>query len=280
MPIDDHIFQGASRKYKVKTYGTLVPSYITFHYTMGGSASSSVTHLNKKGYGYNVIIDRNGDIYQPAPFNRIVRHAGASNWRGWDSLNGFAIGICFANYGPCYLKNGVYRNEYGGKMDPDTVVAGDHYNGHHKYQGIYWEKYTDAQIASALAVSGAIIDTYQIRDIVRHDDVSIARKIDTGPALDLKPFHALIDDRSGEKIHKFKVAVADGDKLALRKSYTSASAKIGEFTNGQDLYVHSYAYRKYNKKWVKTKWCAVSRNGLDRIGFVSSSYLKPVGNFI
>ncbi len=280
MPIDDHVYVGASRKHKVKTYGTLVPSYITLHYTMGGTVSSSVTHLNKKGYGYNVIIDRNGDICQTAPFNRIVRHAGASNWRGWNNLNSFSIGICFANYGPCYLKNGVYKNAYGSTMDADDVVAGDHYNGKGEYQGIYWERFTDEQLQSALDVTEAVVQSYQIRDVVRHDDVSIARKVDTGPALDLAPFHDLIDDRSGEKIYKFKVVVAAGDTLSLRKSYSGTSPRIGSFNNGQEVYVHSYAYRKYNKKWIRSKWCAVSRNGFDRVGFVSSSYLQPVGNFV
>lgn len=273
MKISNHVLVGASRKHKVKTYGTLVPSYITLHYTMGGTVSSSVTHLNKYGYGYNVIIDRNGDVYQTAPFNRIVRHAGASNWRGWDNLNSFAVGISFANYGPCYLKNGVYRNEYGSKMKASDVVPGDHYNGAKKYQGIYWEKYTSPQLKSAIAITKAIIKAYQIRDVVRHDDVSIGRKIDTGPALDLKPFHALFSDRSGEKIYVHEVAVSS---LDLKQSYSVNSSTIGSLVGGTKLYVHSYAYRKTSK----LKWCAVSRDGFKRIGFVDSNDLKPVGNFV
>jgi len=279
MTIDNHYYVGASTEYEVATYGTLSPSYLVLHYTMGGSVSGSISHLNSKGFGYNAVIDRNGDIYQTAPFNRIVRHAGASNWRGWDNLNSFSIGVCFANYGPCYKKNSKFVNSYDGEMDPASVAAGSHYNGAKKYQSIYWEKYTNEQVSSGKKLLKSIIDTYQIRDIVRHDDVAIARKIDTGPALDLAPFHNLMGDRSSEKIYKFAV-VTPGDTLSLRKSYSSTSDKIGEFADGEELYVHSFAYRRYNGRNVKTKWCAVSKNGFDRLGFVSSHYLEAVGHFM
>lgn len=277
--IQNHKFVGASEQYAVKTYGTLVPSYITMHYTLGGSVSGSVSHLNSRGFGYNTIIDRDGTIYQTAPFNRIVRHAGASNWRGWDNLNGFAIGVCLANYGPCTKRNGKFYNAYNQEMNPNSVLPGSHYNGHKKYQNIYWEKYSSAQLASAKAVVQALVDAYQIRDVVRHDDVAIARKIDTGPALEMSSFHDIVGDRSGEKINRFKVVTTSGDTLTLRKSYTAASDPVGSFANGTELYVHSFAYRRYKGKNIKTKWCAVSENGFDRIGFVNSAYLKPVGHF-
>jgi N-acetylmuramoyl-L-alanine amidase len=279
MVIDNHKYVGASEIHSVSTYGTLVPSYIAIHFSLGGSVSGSVSHLNEKGFGYNIIVDRDGSIYQTAPFNRIVRHAGASNWRGWDNLNSFSIGICLANYGPCTSKNGKFYNVYDQEMKPASVQSGSHYNGQKKYQDIFWEKYPSPQLRSAEAVVQALVDFYQIRDVVRHDDVAIARKIDTGPALDMTPFHDIVGDRSGEKIYKFRVVVPAGDTLTLRRSYTVASDPIGSFANGTELYVHSFAYRKYNGILVKSKWCAVSRNGFDRIGFVSRDYLEAVGHF-
>lgn len=277
MPIQNHIFQGARDDHAVSTYGTLVPSYITLHYTLGGTVSGSVNHLNTQGFGYHIIVDRNGDIYQTAPFNQTVRHAGKSNWRGWDSLNDFSIGLCFANYGPCYKQGNGFKNSYNSTIPEDRVVGGSHYNGEKRYQDIYWEIFPQVQVDAALRVVDALVGEYQIRDVVRHDDVSIARKVDTGPALDIAPFHALVGDRSSELIHKFRVTgVPAGDTLTLRSSFSASSSKAGEFQNGDILYVHSRSYRRYNGRMVKSKWCAVSIDGLNRIGFVSMSYLEPV----
>lgn len=280
MTIENHWLVGANQKYSVHTFGTLVPSYVVMHFTLGGGVKGSVETLNANRYGYNVIIDRDGEVYQTAAFNRIVRHAGASNWRGWDNLNGFSVGVCFANYGPCYKSGGNIVNEYKGVMDPNDVEAGDHYNGEARYQKIYWEKYTAAQLSSAQSVVTDLVSTYQIRDVIRHDDVAIGRKYDTGPALDLAPFHQLVGDRESEKIHKFRVVVPEGDRLNLRASHSATSKKLKSFKNGHELYVHSRSYRYYNGKPVKSKWCAVSENGLDRIGFVSLDYLEAVGTFV
>ncbi len=243
---------------------------------MGGTVASSVQHLNSNGFGYNIVIDRNGDIYQTAPFNKIVRHAGASNWRGWENLNGFSVGVCFANYGDCYLKNGAYENSYGGRMDVKDVIPGDHYNGRKKYQNIYWETFKSAQLLAGMRVVRDLIKEYQIRDVIRHDDVSIGRKTDTGPALDIVPFEKLIGDRSGEKLFRFVVTPPPGDELNLRNSYSSNSTIIDTLPAGTEVYVHSFAYRGKSK----LKWCAISRDGFNRIGFVSSQYLKASGNFV
>ena len=80
----DHV----NRSKKVSTHGALKASYIVLHNTLGGAVTGSIDYLNERtnGYGYHVLIERDGTVYQTAPLNQITRHAGLSNWRGWDIL--------------------------------------------------------------------------------------------------------------------------------------------------------------------------------------------------
>lgn len=261
----------------VKTHGALRPSYIVLHNTLGGSASGSIDFLNNEtnGFGYHFLIDRDGSIFQTAPLNAITRHAGLSNWRGWDNLNSFSIGISFANYGPLSRSGDGWVNMYGGRINDTDVLPGPipHYNGATKYELSGWETYTTAQVQSALWICQEVMKVFPIRDIVRHDDVSIGRKIDTGPALDLAPFSELVGDRSAEKINRYRVVTPD-DTLTIRDHYSHRGEPIGEFADRAEIYVMSKSYFSRSGNWYVSKWWLASSDGLDRTGFVSSDYLE------
>lgn len=261
----------------VATHGALLPSYIVLHNTMGGSATGSINFLNNEtnGFGYHIVIDRDGTIYQTAPLNEVTWHAGLSNWRGWDNLNSFSVGISFANYGPLTWKNSRWENAYGGGMDSADVLPGPvpHYNGASQYETSGWETYTEAQVEAGLNVCRAIMEVFPMRDIIRHDDVAIGRKIDTGPALDLAPFTELAGDRSAEKINMYRVVTPD-ETLTIRDSYSHHGDEIGEYADGTEIYVLSKAYFYRNGNAFQSKWWLVSTDGFERTGFVNSDFLE------
>src|SRR5690606_7736201 len=89
-------------------------------------------------------IDREGDIVQIAPFNAITWHVGASEWKGYKSLNRYSIGIEMQNM--------------GGQV------------------------YTDIQIEKFINVCKALKEVYSIREILGHDQVATpaGRKVDPG----------------------------------------------------------------------------------------------------
>jgi len=261
------------RSKKVTIYGALKASYIVLHNTMGGPAAGSIKFLNEKtnGFGYHVLIDRDGTVFQTAPFDRITRHAGLSNWRGWDNLNGFSIGVSLANYGPLKMSRGTYHNEYGVTMKSRDVFPDPaaHYNGATKYKDGSWERYPEAQVAAALRVCESITENLSIRDIVRHDDVAIGRKVDTGPALDLKPFTKLVGDRSAELLNRWRT-VTPGDTLTIRDHHSHRGNVLGSLADKSEVYVLSKSY--YRKR--PGKWWLISMDGLNRTGFVHSDYLE------
>ncbi len=119
-------------------------SRIILHHTAGGSAQSSVDWWNKKPdhVATPYIIDRDGSIYET--FN-------PEYWAYALGLNSSAeekksIQIEICNYGWCIKKFGKFLTGYGKEMPADRVVVyKEKHRGH-----LYYEKYTDAQIASTV----------------------------------------------------------------------------------------------------------------------------------
>lgn len=146
-----------------------------------------------------------------------------------------------------------------------------HYNGAAKYRESGWEKYRPEQIESALWICKEVMKKYSIRDIVRHDDISIGRKTDTGPALSLEPFTKLVGNRSAEKINQYRVNTPN-DTLNVRDHYSSRGRKLTTLDNEMVVYVMSGAYIPKNRR---SKWWLVSLDGFTRTGFVNSDFLEP-----
>ena len=49
-----------------------------------------------------------------------------------------------------------------------------------------WEAYTPEQVASGKAVAKAIVERYNLDDLVGHDDIAPDRKNDPGPAFPMQ----------------------------------------------------------------------------------------------
>jgi 4-hydroxy-tetrahydrodipicolinate reductase len=71
----------------------------------------------------------------------------------------------------------------GGKAIP--FVQAKHKNGGREMK---WETYPAAQMEAAAAVAEALVDSYNLDDVVGHDDIAPNRKNDPGPAFPMDAF--------------------------------------------------------------------------------------------
>ena len=273
--IEGHWLVDADTRYAVETKGPYplgAPEYIVMHFTQMGSVKSSVDLLNSRGFGYHVLIDRDGTVHQMAPFDQMTWHAGTSNWRGRVKMNDFCVGVSLANHGPLSKVDSHYEATFGARFERNEVTVASHYNGHPKALDIAWERFPDAQVAAALDVCRALAVAYPIRDVLRHDDIAVGRKLDTGPALDFAPFHALVD-RSGERGELHRV-MADGAEV--RSTYSTRGRRLGRLAKGREVHVLSRAYTVRGTVSSFCNWCLVSEDGATRLGFMRVRDLESI----
>ena len=125
----------------------IVPKYCVIHYTGGNKLSSSIKHLRRMGFSYQLLIDRDGSVTQGTPLSKRASHSGYSNWHGRDWLNDFGIGISLNNMG--YLdRHGAefFNTDSSGRISSpvfskDQVVVSSHWNKHNGGKAMGWEKY-------------------------------------------------------------------------------------------------------------------------------------------
>ncbi len=279
MNIVDHRLIGADFAPLKQRQLESAPRYIVLHNTAGGSMQGSYAHLQSVGYSYHVLVDRAGKALQCVPFDRGAGHAGKSNWRGRNGLNGFSIGVSAANYGQLspQVDGKFYNRGKNGKIvtgvfTADEVVVARHRNGGGKFG---WERYPDAQIETMLRICRALIDAYpSIVDIVGHDDVAVGRKVDPGPAFPMEWFHALVPGRTSDKGPRRRVNTP-GDTLSLRAAPVAQAAKIADLPDGRLLHLRSNAYTYVDADTaVESGWASVNLDGdLKHDGFVKTAFL-------
>lgn len=181
---------------------------IVMHYTAGGSGKVSRDYMmlspaeKQARIGANapvyasahVVVDRDGSLWQIAPFNRMTRHAGISRWRGLESLNRYAIGIEIANYGWLDRRgDGRYGRSDTPIFDAADVIIGPMPNsGEIKA----WEPYPEVQLQAVERLTRSLLAHYpQIVEVLGHQEISPGRKFDPGPAFPLQRFRNLLDSR-------------------------------------------------------------------------------------
>ncbi|RBP36903.1 N-acetylmuramoyl-L-alanine amidase [Roseimicrobium gellanilyticum] len=160
-----------------------VPKFLVVHFTCGMSGRSSVAWWNKpqaKGVNAHFVIERDGELLQCRPCNRMCAHAGPSIWKGVRGLNACSIGIELANAGNA-VQQGLLFGKY---RAPHGVTRATHKNG----LTADWENYSEAQLKTCFQLAAMLHEEYQFQDIVGHDDIAPLRKNDPGP---LFPMEAL-----------------------------------------------------------------------------------------
>lgn len=182
----DHWLDGAIRLVYPSGPELFPRRFLVMHFTSGATALSSVDFWRTPDAGgaeAHVIIDRDGTVYQIRPFNQQCDHAGKSTWvdpntgARFNFLNRHAIGIEFANAGD--------NAKLARKWSKLPLVKAKHKNGGPVCE---WEAYTPQQIEVGKAVAKAIVERYNLDDLVGHEDIAPERKNDPGPAFPMKEF--------------------------------------------------------------------------------------------
>ena len=212
MKIRNHWLQAVAHEETPNKGGPIEPQYLVFHFTAGRNAQASIDWLcNPQAQASaHLVVGRDGSITQLAPFNVKTWHAGVSHWEGLTGLNNYSIGIEMDNAGRLTKSGSTYRAWFQAEYPEEEVLQAKH-----KFEQdlSYWHTYTEAQIEKALELASILVSTYELRDIVGHDDIAPGRKNDPGPAFPLANIRARVFGRSGEEDKTYEVIV---DSLNIR----------------------------------------------------------------
>ncbi|GEM_PF-1492352 len=189
--------------------GAITPRFIVNHYTAGWSGTGARNWLlgaaggtSNQGSSAHMVIDLDGAAWQIAAFNRRAWHAGPSRYGNIADLNSHAIGLEFVN--PGFMKptgDGAWVDDAGNRRTEDQL------NDHGGFilakhpivgSGTYaWPVYTEAQLATGRAITLAIINKYDIRDIITHEEIdNRGWKTDPGPAFPQQSFKDMLGEES------------------------------------------------------------------------------------
>lgn len=184
--------------------GEITPDTVIIHFTAGRSAESSVAWFRdpEAKASAHIVIDREGKITQLVEFNRKAWHAGASRWADRSGFNNFSIGIELDNPGRLTKVNDRFYSWFGKEYPKEVVVEARH---KHEKSISFWHNFTEKQIDSCFRVCKLLMETYDINDILGHDDIAPFRKNDPGPAFPMESFRAKLFGRQDDTADIYKI---------------------------------------------------------------------------
>lgn len=159
------------------------PSGMVVHYPVSMSVKGTIRVLKRKKLGVHIIIDREGRVWQLAPFNIHLAHAGSSSWNGSEgrTLNDEYLGVEVLGWGKLTKKGKDLYTEYGRKIDPEDIrYSGDNSN----IDRGYYHKFTRAQEEALLLFSEWAVKNFKFpfKSICGHDECKKG-KVDPGACL-------------------------------------------------------------------------------------------------
>lgn len=250
-----------------------LPDTIVIHFTAGRDAKSSVRTLTDPGVraSAHLVVGRDNTITQMVPFDTIAWHAGKSSWGGRTGFNKYSIGIEIDNAGRLDRQGDEYLSWFKKPYKPEEVFEGIHRNEKEKS---FWHRYTEQQIELVEEVVRLLADTYQVRHILGHEEISPGRKTDPGPAFPLDDMrnNILYSDRQQDEPEEFEPAAGASDdaqlgivsasKLNVRALPDISSSKVAEPLGKGSL----VKIVEQQGNWYKVK--------IEREGWVSREYVK------
>ena len=188
----------------------LQPKYLIMHYTAGSTAEGAIQWLKNpqeknpdKRVSAHLVISRTGQITQLVPVDHIAWHAGFSYWEDFVSMNRYSIGIELDNDGALKRDpSGTWISDGGQSYPENELLIATHWKN---FSDNAWKTYPDVQIQAALRAARAIVDHYQLVDILGHEDVHIA-KVDPGPAFPMPWFRQQLFGREQPLFRRFVAA--------------------------------------------------------------------------
>ncbi len=235
MEIKDHFIHGENVKKFVKSpnhsgkYQTGLPDTVILHYTAGPfkPALNTLTNPRVKASAH-IIVDRDGSITQLVPFNQIAWHAGKSSHGNRKGLNKYSLGIEIVNSGPLTKSGNVYRSWYGSAFNPSDVIEATHRN---QSRPKFWHTYTEEQIHSVTEICRLMIDVYNMKHILGHEEIAPLRKSDPGPAFPLDRLRNKLlkenrhSDGAAELLKKGRIAA---NTLNIRQTPNSQGKRVAK----------------------------------------------------
>ncbi|MCI4671193.1 MAG: N-acetylmuramoyl-L-alanine amidase [Bacteroidia bacterium] len=278
MQIIDHMVEGLENK-GLRQRGELIdPRFVVIHYTAGGDLNSSIEYLKNVGFGYHILIDRDGTMVQGVPFDKGVAHAGCSNYAEFKSFNELAIGVCMANYGFLDLQDPVKGHFYRSDLPDVELFDEDVYMSSHYSGGgsMAWEKYSTAQYESLFQLCQSLKAHYpSLMGIVGHDEVALGRKFDPGPAFDYTDVSSLFPNPDLLAANSRYVVDSPDGVLELRQGRSSEQPSLKTLRNGDVVYLRAKEHFFRNRSCVFGIWASVALDeDMFHSGFVAWRYLK------
>lgn len=272
--ITDHWIDGLAIK-KLKHNGAnQTPRLIVIHYSVTNTVDEAVAALNAEGASYHILIAKSGEAFQTRRLTQTAAHPGLSNWKPLGNI-GLGSSVQVGSVGICLMNKG-FAFDAASPHAPGKLI----YNPDDPSMQ-QWENYPAAQVGACRKVVRAILDTYEISEVVGHHDIAIMGKFDPGPLFDVAGLNALISSQPRLGFPT-KVASPDG-KASLRQGPSVDSPIIAELNNGQAVHIRSIAYgprracidpNPPTRKRYLTRWASVGLDNADRhAGFVNMKLL-------
>lgn len=176
--------------------GEMTPRFVVIHYTAGYTAESAINTLTNPAASVSahVVIDRDGEVTQLVPFDRVAWHAGPSRWRGWNGLNKCSIGIELVNIGFLRRASNGFVDAYGSRRTPASIGATIDAPNARAGSGMFaWQAYPEKQLAAAEGVVRALEAAYLLQELVSHEEIDTRGwKTDPGPAFPMERFRDMV----------------------------------------------------------------------------------------
>jgi len=237
MEIRNHKLQGPNIKYMESTThsgefkaGNL--DTLILHYTASPTMESAVASMMNPTVkaSAHVAVGRDGSIVQLVPFNIIAWHAGQSSYNGRTGYNNYSIGIEMVNVGYVTKSGETFRSVYGKVMDQREVIQAVHRN---EKVARYWQTYTVEQIETVRRLCELLIDTYNIKSVLGHEEIAPQRKFDPGPAFPLDKFRErlLFNNKDVDDDYKPESGTVIVKKLNIRANPSTTGDTIAKPLN-------------------------------------------------
>ncbi|MFQ5652148.1 MAG: N-acetylmuramoyl-L-alanine amidase [bacterium] len=231
--------------------GALDPDTLVIHYTAGRDAKSAVRTLTSPNVkaSAHLVVGRDGSVTQLVPFNVVAWHAGKSAYGGRTGFNQYSIGIEIDNAGLLSRQGDTYTAWFGRVYQQKEVLRAVHRN---ETLPQYWHRYTEEQITLVEEICDLLINAYNIKMILGHEEISPGRKIDPGPAFPLdklrqKLLHGHRHEDEGEAIPFPVPGVIKAGKLNIRSGPTVHADRIAKpLMQGKQVTV-----KEMSKDWYR-----------------------------
>lgn len=245
--------------------------YLVMHYTAGPSADHSINWLVNPlaKASAHLVIGRDGSVTQLVPFNTIAWHAGSSSWQGIKGLNSYSIGIELDNAGPLEKSGDSWRAWFGTDYPAEQVIEAVHKNETYMRA---WQLYTPEQLYVALEISALLVNTYNLEDILGHDDIAPGRKSDPGPAFPMDTFRSRIFGRSDDEPDNQTYETTANLNIRVGPGGTFQTLSVSPLPRGTRL----EATGEENGVWKEVDVVGEVKGSTDIRGWVHRGYIRQV----